>query len=36
MYATVIGAYNYETQEGGATTVPQFDVNIIKRTGSDK
>ena len=36
MYATVIGAYDYETQEGGATTVPQFDVNIIKRTGSDK
>ena len=36
MYATVIGAYNYDTQEGGATTVPQFDVNIIKRTGSDK
>ncbi len=36
MHVSVVGAYDYETQEGGATTVPQFDVNIIKRTGSDE
>jgi len=29
MYVEVIGAYSYDTQIGGNTTVPQFQVNII-------
>lgn len=33
MYAEVIGAYSYDTQIGGNTTAPQFQVNIITATG---
>ena len=29
MHVEVIGAYSYDTQIGGNTTVPQFQVNII-------
>ncbi|MDG3014741.1 DUF2510 domain-containing protein [Speluncibacter jeojiensis] len=34
MYAKVLGSFSYDTQAGGNTTVPQLQVNIIKRTGS--
>ena len=36
MYVEVIGAYSYDTQIGGNTTAPQFQVNIITVTGSTK
>ena len=29
MYVEVVGAYSYDTQIGGSTTAPQFQVNII-------
>ena len=34
MYVEVAGAYTYDTQIGGTTTVPKFWVYIIKTTGS--
>ena len=36
MYVEVLGAYSYDTQIGGNTTAPQFQVNIITVTGSTK
>jgi len=33
---TVIGAYSYDTQIGGSTTVPSFHVDSISRYGSSK
>ena len=34
MYVEVAGAYTYDTQIGGTTTVPKFWVYIINTTGS--
>lgn len=36
MYVTVSGALSYDTQIGGSTTVPEFEVNIIKVIGQSK
>ena len=36
VYVEVLGAYSYDTQIGGNTTAPQFQVNIITVTGSTK
>ena len=36
MNVEVVGAYSYDTQIGGNTTAPQFQVNIITVTGSTK
>ena len=34
MWVEVAGSYNYDTQGGGNTTVPQFKLNIVNVTGS--
>jgi hypothetical protein len=34
MYVEVLGSFSYDTQIGGSTTVPHFQVRIIKVTGS--
>lgn len=34
MWVEVAGSFSYDTQIGGSTTVPKFDVYIIKVTGS--
>ena len=34
MNVVVLGSYSYDTQVGGNTTVPQFQVNKITRKGS--
>jgi hypothetical protein len=34
MYVEVLGSFTYDTQIGGSTTVPHFQVHIIKVTGS--
>lgn len=36
MYVEVVGAFSYDTQIGGSTTVPSFEVNIIKVIGQSK
>ena len=36
MYVEVAGAYTYDTQIGGSTTVPKFWVYIINTTGSNQ
>jgi hypothetical protein len=36
MYVEVVGSMSYDTQIGGSTTVPQFEVNIIKVVGQSK
>ena len=36
MYVEVTGALSYDTQIGGSTTVPAFEVNIIKVVGQSK
>ncbi|HEY5467559.1 MAG TPA: hypothetical protein VIK85_00455 [Coriobacteriia bacterium] len=33
---TVLGSYSYDTQAGGRTTVPQFQIDSISRNGSAK
>ena len=34
MNVVVLGSYSYDTQVGGNTTVPQFQINKITRKGS--